>query len=102
MGSLFGNSVEVRGLEKLGRFLHEAHEVVTVVVAQDEQDVFTCCGRVEYSKIEKGWKNKFQGFHFSINEHVHINRQAKQGTFAFSHALLFPFNWIKTMAWNFI
>ena len=39
MGPLAGDPVEVWGLEKLRGFLHEAHEVVAVVVAQNEQDV---------------------------------------------------------------
>jgi hypothetical protein len=39
MGTFPGDTVEVGRFKKFGRFLHEAHEVVPVIVAQDEENV---------------------------------------------------------------
>jgi hypothetical protein len=39
MGTFLGDTVEVGCLEEFRRFLHEAHEVVTMIVAQDEENV---------------------------------------------------------------
>jgi hypothetical protein len=47
MGTFLGDTVEVGRFKEFGRFLHEAHEVVPVIVAQDNNDVL---------RFSKNWK----------------------------------------------
>ena len=35
-----GEAIEIWGLEKLRSFLHEAQEIVAVIVAEDKQNIF--------------------------------------------------------------
>jgi hypothetical protein len=39
MSTFLGDTVEIRCLKEFGRFLHEAYEVVTMIVAEDDDDV---------------------------------------------------------------
>ena len=40
MGAFASEAIKTGGFEKLRSFLHEAQEIVAVIVAEDENDVF--------------------------------------------------------------
>ena len=53
MSSFAGKAIEIRGLQKLRSFFHEAQEIVAMIVAENENDVllfFSVCSTEE----EKG------------------------------------------------